>query len=241
MKQSFRGQKPKRKQKNQSKGGPEEQSAAQRDLIPERLPAVQDQLAVAIRLRFVATAAFTGQFAVSVSNLLDAWFIAGTATTAYQLFDFVKVKKVTIRSMGVAQPFQSGVVSPAPPMATVGVEFVGLNAGTLAGGKQSSDTALGYDKPAFVSIKPDPMSQVAQFQSSSGNTLFYIRAVDHNANSLAGTVVDVDVVYRNSADVNPAAVGVARAALVPGDLYFGGLDGQPLASTQMRSVFVRRA
>jgi len=210
-------------------------------MVPERLPPIQDQLSTGITLRFVATNTFSGQFSISTTNLLDAWFVAGTATNAYQLFDFVRVKKVTIRSMGVAALYAAGVSNPTPPMATVGVEFYGLAVGSVASGKQKSDTSLGYDIPAFVSLKPDPMSQAAQFQQSSGNTLFTIRAVDQFANSLAGTVVDVDVVYRNSADVNPAAVASARAGLTPGDLYFGGLDGNPLATTQMRSVFVRRA
>jgi len=212
-----------------------------RDLDPERLPTIQDQLAVGMRLRFVATNSFSGQFSVTPGMLLDAWFLAGTATNAYQLFDFVRVKKVTIRSMGVAQPFVSGSVNPSPPMATVGVEFMGLSSGSLAGGKQKSDTAIGYNIPAMVSLAPDPKSQVAQFQPTSGSSIFTIRAVDQNSNALSGTIVDVDVVYRNSGDINPAAVSNARVGLTPGDLYFGGLDGNPLATTQMRSVFIRRA
>lgn len=211
-----------------------------RDENPRDLPPIQDQLCVGITLRFLATANFTGNFGVTYANLLDAWFVAGTATAAYQLFDFVKVKRVIIRSMGGARALSVGQAGTAP-CATVGVEFYGLNVGNLGNGKQKSDTQLGYDMPAMVSLAPDPLSQVAQWQASSGANAFAIRAVDQDANPLPGTVIDVELVYRNSADVNPAAIGTARAGLQPGDLYFGGLDGAALATTQARSAFVRRA
>jgi hypothetical protein len=173
-------------------------------------------------------------------DLLDAWFIAGTATNCYQLFDFVRVKKVTIRSMGGARALSAGVVGSAP-CSTVGIEFFDLNVGTTAGGKQKSNSSLGYDVPAFLTLRPDPRSQVAQFQASNGNNAFAVRAVDQDNNALPGTVIDVDLVYRNSADVNPAAVGSARAGLSPGNLYFGGLGGKPSATTELRSAFVLRA
>jgi hypothetical protein len=211
-----------------------------RDENPRDLPPVQDQLAVGVTLRFIATALFTGQTLIRWQDLLDAWFIAGTATNCYQLFDFVRVKKVTIRSMGGARALSAGVVGSAP-CSTVGIEFFDLNVGTTAGGKQKSNSSLGYDVPAFLTLRPDPRSQVAQFQASNGNNAFAVRAVDQDNNALPGTVIDVDLVYRNSADVNPAAVGNARAGLSPGNSYFGGLDGKPTATTELRSAFVLRA
>lgn len=231
--------------RNQNRSGRDSRNnrleqAVAREEIPKRLPVINDQLAVGITLRFITTPLFGGTFSVSAANLLDAWFLAGTATVAYQLFDFVRLKRVTIRSMGIARPFASGTGGNAPTC-TVGVEFYGLNLGVQGGGKQKSDTGMGYDEPAMVSLKPDRMSQVAQFQSSGGSAMFAIRAVDEAGVGLVGTVIDVDVVYKNSADVNPATVGTARAGLTGGNLYFGGLDGLPLATTQARSAFVLRA
>ncbi len=92
----------------------------------------------------------------------------------------------------------------------------------------------------MVSVKPDPQSQVAQFQAG-GQNAFSVRAVDYAGAALTGAIIDVHVVYRNSANVNPAAVGTARSGLTPGHLYFGGLDGAVDASTQARSAFVPRA
>jgi len=148
----------------------------------------------------------------------------------------VKVKRVTIRGLGGVQ-----ASSDIPPQCNVGIEFMGLNVGSFGGGKQKSNSTLGVSSPAIVSLRPDPKSQAAQYQPSTGSSIFVIRAVQQGSTPIIGAIIDVDVVFRNNADVNPAAVSVARAGLTPGDLYFGGLDGNPLATTQARSAFVRRA
>lgn len=216
-----------------------QKNAIARDRIPKSLPPVNDQLSVGMKLRFVTTSVFSGTFAVTPYNLLDAWFLAGTATTAYQLFDFVRVKRVTVRAMGIAAGGGGGL--PQAPYASVGIEFFGLSTGLVASGKQAEDSGIGYENPAMVSLCPDPLSQVAQFQAATGSSIFGIRAIDQFGSGIVGAIIDVDVVYRNSADVNPAAVAVARAGLTPGALYFGGLDGNPLATTAARSTFQKRA
>lgn len=214
-------------------------SKLEKDEIPKQLPMVQDQLAVAMRLRFVTTQTFGGSFSVTYQNLLDAWFFAASATVAYELFDFVRIKKVTIRAMAVGTQTAGGLNY--GPSATVAVEFPGLTSGQLAGGKQKSNTALGYDTPAYVSIKPDPQSQTAQFQPNNGVSAFFVRAFDQAEVPISGAIIDVDVVYRNSADVAPAVIASPRGAMTPGQLYFGGLDGLPEATTRARSVFIPRA
>ncbi len=217
--------------KKDRRGGSSDRRLA-KDEIPKLLPMLQDQLCIGTTLRFVTTSAFGGAFGVTSQNLLDAWFMAGTATTAYQLFDFVRVKSVTIRAIPSAT---SGAVT------NVGVEFYGISGSSVTGGKQKMNTSLGYDTPSFVTLKPDPMSLAANFQASASTSLFIIRATDVNSNPLVGAIVDVAVVYRNSGDVNPAALGTARAGLTAGNLYYGGLDGAVDASTQCRSAFIPRA
>ncbi len=211
-----------------------------RDESPKRLPALVDQLQVGFVFRYITTATFGGAFSVTPGMLLDSWFIAGTATTAYQLFDYVRVKKVVIRAMAVGQQIASGVPVPFAPTCTVGVEYMGLSSGSFGGGRQKSDSAMGYDEPALVSLAPDPKSQAAQFQPSGGSSILTIRAVDQFGNALAGAVIDVHVVLKNSGDINPAAVSNPRTGMTPGNLYFGGLDGNPLATTQARSAFIPR-
>jgi len=208
-----------------------------RDENPERLPMLMDQLSTGFTLRFMTTANWSGSYTVTWANLLDAWFLAGTATTAYQLFDFVKVRKVTVRAMGTGI-YPSYTIMPS---ATVGVEFPGLVGGQFGSGKQRIGTGVGTTVPAFVSLKPDPKAQSAQFQPSTANAAFVVRARDGLGVAIQGAVIDVEVSYKNSADINPAAVTTARAGLTPGLVYFGGIDGLATANTQARSAFVPQA
>jgi len=185
-------------------------------------------------LRFVTTTSFPGTgILVTFQNLLDAWFVATTATTGYQLFDYVRVKCVTVRAIG-------GIPASAAPQATVNVEYPGVTAGLMGNGKMRTDSQIGFDEPAMVSVKPDKQSQSAQFQISSAGVAFAVRSVDQAGAGLLGTVIDVEVVYRNTSTINPAAIAITRSGMTTGDLYFNGIDGQPLASTVARSVFDRR-
>lgn len=212
-----------------------DQAKLDRDEKPEKLPQLCDQLSVGMVLRFNSTGNFTGSTTITFQNLLDSWFVAGTATTAYQLFDYIKIKKVVIRAVNSYVAVGGNVSS---PMAQVGVEFPGLGTGVAGGGKQAQDSAIGTNNVAMVSLKPDPMSQTAQYQYSSANTAFIVRARDYFGTALAGVVVDVHCVLRNSADINPAALANAVAGAQPGLLYFGGMDGKRLAATEWRSAFI---
>jgi len=204
-----------------------------RDMVPDQMPQVNDQLGTGITLRFCTTG-IGGSTSASVSfqNLLDAWFIAGTATTAYQLFDFVRVRRVTVRATSGANSGGSTV--------TVGIEFPGLVAGGNGGGKQASNSQTGISKTAYVSLVPDRLSAAAFWQPSSADNAFVVRSTDENNSICLGTIIDVELSYKNSADVSPAALQSAIAAATPGNIYFGGLDGARLAATWARSVFVPR-
>jgi hypothetical protein len=231
-----------KKNKNSGRGKSKgHQSQVARDQIPRELPQLQDQLTQRIILRFISTSQFSGALSISYQNLLDAWFVAVSATNAYQLFDFVRLKSVTLRAMGVSRPAVSGVSTGVPPCCTAGIEFPGLNSGQLGGGKQRTNAQLGFDTAALVTLKPDPESQQAQFQASSGSTCFVVRASDQDGSALEGVIVDIDVVYRNSADVNPAVIGTARTGLNTGQVFFNGMDGLPIGSTAFRSAFVPRS
>jgi len=208
-----------------------------KDENPSLLPMLVDQLSTGFILRFMTTANWSGSYTVTYANLLDAWFLAGTATTAYQLFDFVKVRKVVVRAMGTGI-YPSYTIMPS---ATVGVEFPGLVGGQFGSGKQRIGTGAGTTVPAYVSLKPDPMSQSAQYQPSTPNAAFVVRARDGLGVAIQGAIIDVEVSYKNSADINPAAVTTARAGLTAGLIYYGGIDGLATANTQARSAFVPQA
>jgi len=215
--------------------GPTDSRAVVRDENPKFPPSLTDQLSIGFVLRFVTTPSWTGSYTVTYENLLDAWFIAGTATTAYQLFDFVKIKKVTVRAMGAPNAVANPNLSPS---AIVGVEFPGLIGGQFGSGKQRVGTGMGLEEPAFVSLSPDRMSQSAQYQPSTANAAFVLRAVDGYRQPLGEAIIDVLVSYKNSGDISPAAVTTARAGLTPGNLYYGGIDGLAVANTVAKSAFI---
>jgi len=210
------------------------ETAIDKDANRKIPPQVTDQLSTGFTLRFLTTGNWPGSYTVTYANLLDAWFVAGTATTAYQLFDFVKVRRVVIRAM--AGPY--GAASAIMPTANVGVEFPGLVGGQFGSGKQRLGTGVGIDTPAYVALSPDRMSQAAQYQPSTNNAAFIVRAVDGLRTPVYGAIIDVEVSYKNSGDIAPAAVTTARAGLTSGQLYFGGLDGLAIANTIAKSAYI---
>ncbi len=219
--------------KNSSKKKQQHFSKVDRDLVPDVLPQINDQLAVGKTLRFITTggAGATTSTTVTFANLLDAWFLAGTSTNGYQLFDFVKIRRVIVRAV----PSTNNQVS-----VSVGIEFPGLTAGVAASGNQSSATSLGQAKPVIVHLKPGKMSQAGQWQPSSNAVAFVVRATNSDNTICTGAVIDVELSYKNSADINPAAVSSAIAGAVAGNLYYGGIDGGRLGATWARSAFVPR-
>jgi len=215
-------------------GKKSEASVVARDQNPLQLPQLTDQLCVGFTFRFVTTPVNATPYVdVTAQNLLDAWFLAATATSGKQLFDFIRIKRITIRAtgnnvVGSGAALQAGV--------TVGVEFPGLVAGSLGGGKARQCSGLGME-PAMVSVVPDRLSQAAQFQPSSNAVVATLRITDYSGAWCAGALIDVECVLKNTPDISPASIASAPAGMVAGNLYFGGIDGGRLAATKAKSVF----
>ncbi len=221
------------KQTKASKRRGAPQSRVERDIQADRLPQINDQLSVGKILRFTTTGGAGGTTSTTVTfeNLLDAWFIAGTATNGYQLFDFVKIKRVTIRAV-------SSVASQVS--VTVGIEFPGLVLGASGSGNQASETTLGNAKIAMCTLKPGKDSPAGKWQPSSSAAAFVVRATNSDNTVCTGAIIDVELAYKNSADISPAALASAPAGMIAGQLYYGGIDGGRLAATWARSVFIPR-
>jgi len=228
-----------RRQRNGKKKSNNQQEKVDREEVPDRLPMVIDQLSTGITLRFITTAiGATSVVGVTFNNLLDAWMVATGATTAFQLFDFVKVRRVTIRA--VQPTVSTGGGATTYTGATVGVEFLGLVTGSNAGGKSASDSALGSSRVAMVSLRPDKLSGASFWQTSNNNVAFVVRCSDAGGNIIPGAIVDVELSYKNGPNVSPVAIASAIAGGVAGNLYFGGIDGGRLAATWARSAFSSR-
>jgi hypothetical protein len=227
-----------KKQRSRRSSSNRHQSLVDRERLPNELPQLQPMLSVGTTLRFVTTGiGGTSVAGVTFNNLLDAWLIAGTSTTGYQLFDFVKIKRVTVRAVGS----RDLDVSTGPAgMCTVGVEFPGLVPGTSGGGKTVSGANMGTANCAYVSARPEKWSLAACYQPSNNNTAFVVRAVNQDGSPVIGAVIDVELAYKNNPDVNPVSITSAISGATAGNLYYGGIDGARLAATWARSAFTPR-
>jgi hypothetical protein len=159
-------------------------------------------------LRFTVTAAVTNQ-SITFANLLDAILVATTATVGKQLFDVVKVRRVTIWAA-------AALGTPT----TTAITFLG---NTNAGDDSiHTDTSLGF-KPSYVSARPGPKTLASFFNASGAVIAFTLTAP-------AGSIIDIHLTYRTSVSA-PVTVANALVAATAGEIYFRGLDGVAAATT----------
>jgi hypothetical protein len=160
-------------------------------------------------MRFIVTAAVVNG-AIAFTNVLDGIILAATAVTGFQLFDQVRIHAVEMWAIG------SGVTP-----VTVDCTFTGNVVGASGSARVWSDTSVSL-QPAHIRAVPGPLAQAGQWQPSTANNAFTL-------NCPAGTVIDVDVSYRN--DNSAPLATAALVAAVPGEIYYRGLDGVAIAAT----------
>ncbi len=193
-----------------------------------RPPPLQSQLHQSFTHRFITTSNFTGAVSCSFTNLLDAMMIATGPTTAFQLWDYVKIRRVTIRAVGPAS-------TTVAALANIVLEYPGL---TLTGnGRQVEETMMGNTTPSMISLTPGKENAAGFWQASNNAVAFVIRGKDQAGVALKGLVVDVECSFKNSTSVAPVAITSAVAAATSGEIYFGGIDGARLAATAAYSAF----
>lgn len=180
-------------------------------------PQVEFEIHQTHKLRFRNTIANPAT-AITFANLLETVLVSSSATVAYQLYDYVRVKEVEVWGIGTT--------SSSYASASVGVDFGGVSAGNYGGGKSYEDTTVSSAYPAYIRARPDKMSQAAQFQVNNASPAFHLRGVNV---AVANMIVDVTLEFRNSPIVSP--VVSAGSGMTPGDIYFRGLDGLNVAST----------
>lgn len=169
-------------------------------------------------MRFVANAAFAGT--VTFQNLLDLCLVGTGATTLVNLFFAVKVRNVelwTVPTLGTA--------------ATVSLTFSGATVGASGDQKTHTDTSMGI-APAHVKARPDRLTQAGQYQPTSADVAWLMSIP-------SGTVVDVSLSLRNPIDGNgPISSQNPGVGVNAGQLYYRGLDGKAIATTQLPVVGV---
>lgn len=193
------------------------------------LPPIRTDLTRRCTMRFTASqnASTTVSQNFTYQNLLDTQLVATSATAVYDLFDAVKIHRVS------AYAFTNGVNGPC----TVTISGPSGNAGLDGDTRTKSDTGIGQE-PAVVHFVPDRRSTMGQWQASSSTVAFRISTTSPPT---AGTqvVVDVDCTFRNVESLSPNGA-TAGVGLVMGQWYYRGLDGLPAASSAWLPLGIER-
>jgi hypothetical protein len=185
---------------------------------------VSDQLRVTQILRF--SSKIGGKLSVTYQNILDAWLLCVSATSGFDLFDLVKINSVVVEVMA----------ADANAVTSAKLAFPGKAvAGLFGDGTQYEAAGIGATKPAKCFARPSKNSTVGQFQTSSSNVAFVIEGTSAGSSN-PQMLVEVSCEFRNSSELVPTPTAVTPATGAPGELYFRGLDGQNVATTQWPSL-----
>lgn len=161
-------------------------------------------------MRFVTNAAFSGN--VTFQNLLDMYLVAATATTVFDVFQTVKIRRVRVWALPILGQATS-----------VSVEYAGVTAGVAGDQAFHTDTSMGI-QPAHVDARPSAKSLASNYQVSS-------TAVAVGLNIPSGSVIDFEVSYRGHL-VSAIAAQNASVGAVAGAFYLRGADGLAAATSK---------
>jgi hypothetical protein len=170
-------------------------------------PSLTTSLSVGHTFRFQAVAASAG-FTFTTTFLGDLMCVAATTTSAYQLANAVKLRKIEMWG-----PPSSSLVP-----VTVSADFAGSTSGAYGPSRIRSDTSVGATRVAHLVVKPPKDSQVSQWQSAiSGNQLATLVFP-------AGAIIDIHytMTVRDTASVQAVTGAVAGATV--GQVYVRALD-----------------
>lgn len=167
------------------------------------------------RLRFTLPAA---GYSITYQNICDSINVATATTTAYQLFDFVKVEKVEMwaeTSLGTT--------------ANMSLNFLGQSPGSVGDQDAWADSSMGI-QPAYISARPSPKATASTWQAGSNSgTAFSV-----NSNVIG--IIDVVVSFKVNEQYLAATVQHAPSGLSAGNIYYRSLDGAALGAFTPQGV-----
>lgn len=177
--------------------------------MPQSPPQFNSSFVIKKRLRFQASTASTG-LNLSAQSFGDLWCVAATATSAYQLAESVRLRRISIWS-----PPSASLVP-----VTCSIDWLGSAAGTFGNSKRVSDTSMSQ-APARVTAAPPEGSQVGQWLAASGNSQTIVTLA-----YAAGSVIDIkyDLIVRDAATSASVAAALGVAGATVGANYIRPLD-----------------
>lgn len=173
---------------------------------PRFPPQITSSIVIKKKLRFNSGVS-VGTSTISAISLGDLWCFATAANAAYQVAEFVRIRKV---EMWCSPP---STLAPT----TISVDWVGSTTGAFGNSRKIIDTTIGFE-PAHVVAKPPEGLQTGQWLSASANV--NVCQIQY----AAGTVIDLtyDIVVRDNGSVQTVSGGVAGATI--GANYVRALD-----------------
>lgn len=148
-----------------------------------------------------------GTSTIAANSLGDLWCFATAANAAYQIAEFVRIRKIEMW----CSPPSSLVPS------VISVDWVGGTPGLFGNSRKIVDTTIGFE-PAHIVAKPPAGVQTGQWLLAS-NTANIVQI-----QYAAGTTIDLtyEMVVRDNASVQAVTGGVAGATI--GANYVRALD-----------------
>jgi hypothetical protein len=196
-------------------GGPRGPPRGAMDVLVHttRPPPIKPQMTHRQRMRFQCTT--SGTQVVNFADIMDMLLVATSATAVYDVYDVCRVNLVEVWCASA-----SGGVP-----VTVSVQFNGANSVGQAGdGRIIADTVMG-NEPAHVRARPDRRSIAGQWGGSASGVAAFTVVTP------TGSIIDVDVSYRNTVAA-PALAQVVAVGATVGQFYYRGLDGVATATTK---------
>jgi hypothetical protein len=174
-------------------------------------PAINDfQVRHSTILRYVATA--QNSATITAQNLLDTINVATTAVAPYNLFRYVKIRKIEVWSL------------PALGAAnTVSVTFTGNGSNVVGDERTHTDTSMGLE-PAHIQVRPSKKSLISNYMVSAAVTVFNITVPP-------GAVIDLHLSFQGSTLANSNAAQNASVGAPVGSTFWRGFDGLAFATT----------
>jgi len=201
---------------------PRSRTQSSRMVIPRPPQIGNYEVVHGTRLRFSSPlSGFDGN--ITFQNLLDTLLVASSTTQGYDLFKFVKIRRVEVWAASGNTPASGD----GPLPVTVAVVFQGVTAGIVGDVSVHTDTSMSIE-PAYVNARPSPKSLASNYQVSSSAVAFRLTCP-------VNSVIDVELSFK-SQFVSATAAQNGLTSAVAGDIYLRGLDGNAESTTALPPV-----
>jgi hypothetical protein len=202
----------------QSKNSARSKDAVVRGLLTGGPAAVRPHIRQRLRLAFLFDGA-TNPFYVSWNYIHNTVLVATSAIAGVNLFDQCRLLGVEITA-----------VPPVGSYGTVKLAWTGTAVGSTGDANFISSTSDGM-LPAHVKARPPKGSTCSLWQPGNSTAVAFSLSSQLAPATAMLAMVYIDVEFSVNEDLGPLACTNALVGATAGQIYYRGLDAQPVAST----------